>query len=430
MPTYPEVWRDGDFARLWAATTVSMLGSFVTRTALPFAAILILGAGAGEVAILRGAELIAGLTIGLIAGAWVDRLRRRPILIWADLGRALLLASIPVAFALGSLTLGHLVLVALGAAVLTTFFDAADRAYLPTVIGRNRLIEANSTLTGSSAAAEFVGFGIGGWLIQLLTAPIAIGLDAISFLVSAVFIGSIRREEPAARPAASRDPVLREIREGLALTLGDPILRPLALADAAIAGFWGVFGAVYLVFATEIGFEPGVIGLIAAVGGLTSLVGAAVAGRAVRRLGVGRFFIGAAVLVSIGNVFIALTPDAALVGLLCLVAQQVLSDSSMTAFDVVSVSIRQATVSDRLLGRVAASYHVLAMAAMLTGTLVGGLVAETLGLRAAMVAAAAGGFGAVLILWFSAIRKMHDVPGGLAAPGEAVLVGEDVPLAE
>ena len=424
------MWRDRDFARLWAATTISMLGSFVTRTALPFAAILVLGAGAGEVAILRGAELLAGLTIGLIAGAWVDRLRRRPILIWADVGRALLLASIPVAFALGSLTLAHLVLVALGAAVLTTFFDAADRAYLPTVIGRDRLIEANSTLTGSSAAAEFVGFGVGGWLIQLLTAPIAIGLDAISFLVSAVFIRSIRRREPDARPSATREPVLREIREGLALTLGDPILRPLALADAAIAAFWGVFGAVYLVFVTEIGFAPGVVGLIAAVGGLTSLVGAAAAGRAVRRLGVGRFFIGAAVLVSIGNIFIALTPDAALIGLLCLVAQQVFSDSSMTAFDVVSVSIRQATVSDRLLGRVSASYHVLAMGAMLVGTVLGGIVAETLGLRAAMVMAAVGGFGAVLILWFSAIRRMVDVPGGLSTPGAAVLAGEDVPLAE
>ena len=430
MPSIPAVWRDRDFARLWAATTVSMLGSFVTRTALPFAAILVLGAGAGEVAILRGAELAAGLVVGLFAGVWVDRLRRRPILIWADLGRALLLGSIPVAFALGGLTLLHLVLVALGAAVLTTFFDAADRAYLPTVIGRDRLIEANSTLTGSSAAAEFVGFGIGGWLIQLLTAPIAIALDALSFIVSALFLRSIRREEPAAPPTVDREPVLREIREGLALTLGDPVLRPLALADAAIAGFWGVFGAVYLVFATDLGFPPGVIGLIAAIGGLTSLVGAAVAGRAVRRLGVGRFFIGAAVLVTIGNAFIALAPDAMLVGLACLVAQQILSDSSMTAFDVVSVSIRQATVEDRLLGRVAASYHVLAMAAMLVGTALGGIVAEVVGVRAALVVAALGGVGAILILWFSAIRRMTDVPGGLPTPATAVIAGDDVPLAE
>ncbi len=430
MPAVPGVWHEHDFVRLWAATTVSMLGSFVTRTALPFAAILVLGAGAGEVAILRAAELVAGLTVGLVAGAWVDRLRRRPILVWADLGRAVLLATIPAAFALGGLTLAHLVVVAFGAAILTTFFDTADRAFLPTVIGRDRLVEANATLTGSSSAAEFVGFGAGGWLIQLLTAPVAIAIDAASFVVSAVLLGGIRAAEPPPQPVDQRQSVLDEIREGLRLTLSDPILRPLALADAAIAGFWGVFGAVYLVFATEIGFPPGVIGLVAAVGGLSSLVGATVAGRAVRRLGVARFFIGAMVLVTIGNAFIALTPDAALLGLACLLAQQLLSDSSMTAFDVVAVSIRQATVEDRSLGRVGASFHVLAMAAMLVGTVVGGILAETVSVRAALVFAASGGLFAIAILWFSAIRRMRDVPTGLRPPDAAVIAGDDVPLSE
>lgn len=301
VPSMPSVWRDPGFARLWAATTVSMLGSFITRTALPFAAILVLGAGAGEVAILRSAELVAGLTVGLVAGAWVDRLRRRPILIWADLGRAALLATIPIAFAMGSLGLVQLVLVAFGTAILSTLFDTADRAFLPTVIGRDRLVEANATLTGSSSASEFIGFGIGGWLIQLLSAPFAIAIDAVSFVISALFIGGIRAAEPTPRTGGAPSGVIDEIREGLALTFRDPILRPLALADAAVAGFWGVFGAVYLVFATEIGFEPGVIGLIAAVGGLSSLVGAAVAGRAVRRLGVARFFIGAMVLITVGT---------------------------------------------------------------------------------------------------------------------------------
>jgi len=429
MPTIPSVWHDRDFGRLWAATTVSMLGSFITRTALPFAAILVLGAGAGEVAILRSAELVAGLTVGLVAGAWVDRLRRRPILVWADLGRAALLGSIPIAFALGSLTLAHLVVVAFGAAILTTFFHTADRAFLPTVIGRERLVEANATLTGSSSAAEFVGFGAGGWLIQVLSAPFAIAIDAASFVVSAVLLRGIRAVEPPPHPVDERQSVLDEIREGLHLTLRDPILRPLALADAAVAGFWGAFGAVYLVFATEIGFSPAVIGLVAAVGGLSSLAGAAIAGRAVRRLGVARFFIGAMILVSIGNAFIAFTPDAALLGLVCLLAQQLLSDSSITAFDVVTVSIRQATVEDRRLGRVGASFHALEMAAMLLGTVAGGIIAETVGLRAALVVGASGGIIAIGILWFSAIRRMHDVPTGLGPPA-AVLAGEDVPLSE
>jgi Na+/melibiose symporter-like transporter len=430
MPTIPSVWRERDFVRLWAATTVSMLGSFVTRTALPFAAILILGAGAGEIAILRSAELVAGLAVGLVAGAWVDRLMRRPILVWADLGRAVLLGSIPVAYALGSLTLAHLVVVAFGAAILTTFFHTADRAFLPTVIGRDRLVEANATLTGGSSAAEFVGFGASGWLVQLLTAPFAIAIDAASFVVSAVLLRGIRAAEPPPVRVAERQSVFEDIRDGLRLTLRDPILRPLALADAAVAGFWGVFGAVYLVFAVKIGFSPGVIGLVAAVGGLSSLVGATLAGPVVRRLGVARFFIGAMVLVSIGNAFIAFTPDAALLGLVCLLAQQLLSDSSITAFDVVSVSIRQATVYDRQLGRVGASFHVLENGAMLFGTIVGGLIGEVVDLRAALVVGASGGLVAVAILWFSRIRRMHDLPIGIPSPTEAVLAGEDVPLSE
>jgi MFS family permease len=430
MPTIPSVWNDRDFRRLWAATGVSMLGSFITRTALPFAAILVLGAGAAEVGLIRGAELLAGLVVGLFAGAWVDRLRRRPILIWADLGRAVLLGSVPVAFALGSLTLLQLVVVALGAAILTTFFDTADRAYLPTVIGRGRLVEANATLTGTSATAEFVGFGLSGWLIQWLTAPIAIALDALSFLVSALFLRGIRSDEPAPRPAAQRRHVLTEIREGLAVTLRDPILRPLALADAAVAGFWGVFGSVFFVFATDLGFGPAVIGMVAAVGGLASLAGAAVAGRAVRWMGVGPFLIGTLVLVAIGNSAIALTPDASLVGLVFLLTQQILSDSAMTAYDVIAVSIRQATVDDATLGRVVASFHVLAMAAMLVGTVVGAAVAETLGLRTAMWLGAAGGFLGLLILASSRVRTLRTMPSGLPAPASAVIAGDDVPLAE
>lgn len=432
MPSIPAVWRERDFARLWAATTVSMLGSFVTRTALPFAAILSLGAGAGEVAAIRVVEPIAALTFGLFAGAWVDRLRRRPIMVWTDLGRAVLLGSIPVAYALGSLTLAQLVMVAFGAAVLTTFFDSADRAFLPTVIGRERLVEANSILTGSSSAAEFVGFGLGGWLIQLLSAPFAIALDALSFVASALFIRGIRSPEAAVTDDSNgRERIVDEIREGLRLTFHDPILRPIALAEASVGLFWGIFGTVYLVFATDLGFSPGVIGLVAAVGGLSSLVGAAFAGRAVRRLGVGRFTIGAMAFVAFGNAAIALTPDATIVGLACLLAQQLVSDACLTAFDIVSNSIRQASVPDRSLGRVMSSVRVLIMGAMLIGTIVGGVVGATVGVRAPLWISAIGGAAAVFILWFSAVRHMRDVPvavGGQPAP--AVFIGEDVPLAE
>jgi MFS family permease len=424
------LWQSPGFVLLFAATTASKVGSFITRTALPFAAILVLGAGTGEVAILRGAELVAALTVGLVAGAWVDRLRRRPVMIVADLGRALLLSSGPVAYLGGWLTLPHLVGVAFGTAVMTTFFDVADRAFLPVVVGRQRLVPANSALTASSSAAEFVGFGVGGTLVQVLTAPIAIAIDAASFVVSAVLLGRIRVTEPPPAPVEERQPVLREIADGLRVTLGHPLLRPLALADAAAAGFWGVFGTVYLVFATEIGFAPASVGVIAAVGGLSSLVGAVAAGPASRRLGAGRFLLTTMVVVTIGNACIALTPDASLLGIGLLLAQQLLADSSLTAFDVVAVSIRQASVDDRVLGRVGASFHVLAMAFMLAGTVIGGVVGEVFGTRAALVVGGLGGLLALAILWFSAVRTMRDVPAGLDRTGGPVMAGEDVPLSE
>jgi len=179
------IWRNQAFVRVWTAATISIFGSLVTRIALPLVAILVLGSGALEVAVLRGLDLGATLVFGLVAGAWVDRLRRRPVLIWADLGRAVLLGSVPVAFLLGVLTFPQLLIVSGLAAVLTTFFDAADNAYLPTIVERDRLVDANSALAASGSAAEFMAFGISGFLVQIFTAPIAIAIDAVSYLVSA-----------------------------------------------------------------------------------------------------------------------------------------------------------------------------------------------------------------------------------------------------
>lgn len=405
-----------------------MLGSFVTRTALPFAAILVLGAGAPEVAVIRGAEIVAGLTLGLLAGAWIDRRRRRPVMVAADLGRAVLLGSVPLAAIGGVLGLAQLVIVAFGAAALTTFFAIADRAFLPTVVGRTRLVAANATLTASESAAEFVGFGLGGWLIQILTAPIAIALDALSFLVSAVLLGRIRSpESEIVIPDGGHESMVDEIREGLRLTLRDPILRPLALGDAAVAGFWGVFGSTYLVFATQLGFSPGAIGMIAAVGGAGALIGALVAARGVRRLGVGRFLVTALLLMTFGNLAIAFAPDASIVGVGFLLVQQLVSDSASSAFDIIALSIRQTTVDDRALGRVGASMHVLAMAMMLLGTVVGGVVAAVVGVRAAVFVGGLGGTIAVVIVGSSRVRTLRDMP---LPPFPAIVPAVDVPLGE
>jgi MFS family permease len=285
----PSLWRDRAFLAVWSASTISIFGSLITRTALPFAAILVLQAGPLEISAIRAAEQIAALIIGLAAGAWVDRLRRRPIMIWSDLGRAVLLGSIPVAFVLGILGMPQLIVVAFAAAILSTFFDVADRSYLPTIIGRERLVAANSALTATGSIAEFSAFGIGGFLIQLFKAPIAIAIDAVSFVVSAILLATIRRKEPPPTPVANREPVLREIRDGMRIVSRSPMLRALALAHGGTHILWGIFGTSYLLFATnELNLGPAAIGIIAGVGGIGSLAGSFAAPILSRRLGVGR----------------------------------------------------------------------------------------------------------------------------------------------
>ena len=411
-PFASPLWRNQAFVRVWSAATISIFGSLVTRIALPLAAILVLGSGALEVAILRSLDLVATLILGLVAGAWVDRLRRRPVLIWADLGRAALLGSIPVAFALGVLTFWQLLIVSGLAAILTTFFDSADNAYLPTIVERDRLVEANSALAASGSAAEFMAFGISGFLVQALTAPIAIAVDAVSFLVSAVLLGSIRRAEAPPPPAADREPVFSEIRDGLRLVIHDPVLRAFAGAQMALAGLWGIFGATFFLFVLdELHLSPAVLGLVAGVGGFSSFIGAVIATRATRRWGIGRVAIVAMLMAAAGNAFIPLAPSGLpVIAIACLVMQQLVADSAVTVYDVTEVSVRQTLVDDRALGRVTSTFHFAAVVAQLAATLAAGLLAEVIGLRATAWLAPLGGLIGAAILFWSPVRSLHVLP--------------------
>jgi predicted MFS family arabinose efflux permease len=411
-PFASPLWQNAAFVRVWTAASISIFGSLITRIALPLAAILVLGAGAFEVAVLRGLELGATLLVGLVAGAWVDRLRRRPVLIWADLGRAVLLASIPVAFALGVLTYWQLLAVSGLTAILSTFFDSADNAYLPTIVERERLVEANAALAASGSAAEFMAFGISGFLVQLFTAPIAIAIDAVSFVVSALLLGTIRQAEEPPPPKADREPVMDEIREGLHLVIHDPVLRAFAAAQMALACLWGVFGATWTLFALdELGLGPAAIGVIAGVGGFSSFIGAIVATRATTRWGIGPVAIVAMLLSAVGNAFIPLAPSGLpLVAVACLVMQQLVADSAVTAYDITEASVRQSRVHDRALGRVSSTFHVAAMLAQLIATIGAGILAEVIGLRATSWLAPLGGLVAAIILWASPVRSLIALP--------------------
>ncbi len=407
----PSLWRNGTFLRVWGAATISVFGSYVTRIALPFVAILTLRAGPIEVAILRSLELVAALIVGLVAGAWVDRLRRRPVLIWADIGRAALLGSIPLAAIGGWLTLPQVFFVAAAAAILTTFFDVADQAYLPTIVPRSDLVRANGALAATFSAVEFVAFGVAGFLVNLLTAPLAILIDAISFVVSAGFLGSIRSPEPPPPPAAEREPVLDEIREGLRLVRHDPILRGLVGGTMGLAAMWGIFGAVWLLFVVdELGLDPALIGVIAALGGFGSLLGALLASRAAARFGIGNVIIASTLFAAFGNLLIPLAPAGLpLVAIACLLGQQLIGDTAVTAFDVTEISVRQSRVGDRQLGRVNATVRVAMVLAQLAATLLGGLLAELIGLRAAAFLAPIGALLGAWALYASPVRHLRQI---------------------
>jgi MFS family permease len=427
------LWRDRSFLAVWSASTVSIFGSLITRTALPFAAILVLNAGPLEISAIRSAELIAGLIVGLVAGAWVDRLRRRPILIWADLGRAVLLGSIPVAFVLGSLGLPHLLFVAFAAAVMSTFFDVADNAYLPTIVSRQKLVGANSALTATGSIAEFSAFGLGGFLIQAFTAPIAIAIDAVTFVVSAVLLGTIRKKEPPPTPHEDREPVLREIRDGLRITLRSPLLRALALSHGGTHILWGIFGTSYLIFATnELKLDPASIGVIAAIGGIGSLAGSALAPIMVRRLGVGPSILVGILGFTIGNTLIPLAPAGAAavigipIGAVFLITQQLLGDALATVYEVTEVSLVQASVDDKVLGRVNASIGTFTTLLTLFGAIAGGVIAETWGLRAAFWVGLLGALLSLLVVWFSPVRHVRQAPlrPTIGMPGDQLPIME------
>ncbi|HLA15360.1 MAG TPA: MFS transporter [Candidatus Limnocylindrales bacterium] len=420
------LWSNGAFVRFWSAATVSIFGSLITRMALPFVAILVLDAGPIEVAVLRGMDVAAALVFGLVAGAWVDRLRRRPVLIWADIGRAVLLVSIPAAFVAGWLSFAQLLFVAGLVAVLSTFFDAADNAYLPTIVDRDRIVGANGALAASGSAAELTGFGISGILVQVLTAPIAILVDSITFLVSAVLLATIRMPEPAPPPPRAREPMMAEIRDGLSRVTGDPILRPFVVAQMAQEAAWGFGGAAFLLFAVdELGLGPAAIGIIAGVGGGASFVGAVLSTRATRRFGVGPTAIGAMALAAVGAAFVPLAPAAApIVAVAFLVAQQLVADSALTVFEVTETSVRQTLVADRELGRVTATVRFAAGSAQLFTTILGGLLAAAIGLRPVLLLVPLVMLVGAVALHRSPVRTLTELPKPITPPDPATVVVE------
>jgi MFS family permease len=404
--------RNANFVNLWGAATVSTFGSLVTRTALPFTAILVLDASPSAIGVLRVAELLPGFVVGLIAGAWVDRLRRKPIMIATDLGRALLIATIPVAAFLGWLGLEQLYVIAALVSVLSVFFDVAYQSFLPSLVKNDELVEANSKLSAAMSVAEASAFSSAGWLIQLLSAPVAMLVDGLTFIASAGLVARIREPELQAEPipAESWPSIARDVVEGLRAVWRQPILRGMVVAGLAQNLAFGLVGTVFLLFVNqEVGFAPGILGMIFAIGGVSSFLGATIAGR-LPRVGIGAVMVASLLLAAVGEAFIPLATTANAIGVLFLVGQQIVADSALTVYDINQVSLRQAIAPAHVLGRINASVRVTEIGAVLLGTVVAGYMGETVGLRETLWVGVALSLLAAVALALSPVRAERRIP--------------------
>ncbi|MCA9878370.1 MAG: MFS transporter [Thermomicrobiales bacterium] len=379
-----------DFSHLWAASAISQVGSQFTLLIFPLLAATMLNASPIAVGVLGAVGALPHLLFGFVAGAWVDRLRRRPILIAADIGRCVLLLSVALVAFTDALSVGFLVAAAFLIESCTVFFDLAYVAYVPGLVPHDRLVGANSRLEVSASASQIVGPAFGGAAIRLLGAPIALLFDAISYLVSAALLSRIRAEETA--PARVEDShIVAEIREGLAFLWSNRVLRGLALANGLVSLGGYIFLAVYILYLVrELHLDPGAIGLILATGGAGALAGALAAAPAKRRWGTARVLVGSLVLFGVGGLTVPLAVLFPGVALPMIVASEVLQWFAILVFSVNAVTVRQSISPPLMLGRINGSMRVLTFGLRTVASLLGGLLGSRIGLPATLVVGAFG----------------------------------------
>ena len=429
-PAVPDsVLRNADFVRLWIAETISQFGTQVSLLALPLIAVVLLDATAFQVALLGTIDFLPFILFSLPAGAWVDRLRRRPILIAGDVLRAVALLSIPVAYVLDVLTIWQLYVVGFTAGTLTVFFDVAYQSYLPSLVEREQLIDGNGKLEISRTVAQTAGPALGGGLIGILTAPIAVIVDAISYGASALFVALIRRPEPTPDPhhdehGRPRGSLASEVRDGLGYVLGNRYLRGIATCTGTANLFGNIATATLILYAVDtLRLGPAQIGIIFGIGNLGAIVGAVSADRVRRRLGLGPAIVASAALGGPAVLLIALAPVEMPIPFL--VASGLLGGFSMVVYNINQVSFRQAITPAPMQGRMNATMRFIVWGTIPVGQVAGGAIATVAGIPAALWIGAVGSFVAVLPLLVTPVHTLRDMP--TPAGSETTAGVEDAP---
>ncbi len=392
------LWRHADFLKLWAAQSLSALGSRITRTALPMIAILTIGATPTEIAILSALGVAPGVVVGLVAGGPVDRSPKRPLLVATDLLRAALILTIPFAAWSGFLSMPQLYLVAACIGAATALFRIADNAYLPTLVGKDQLVEGNAKLEATDSIAESVGPGLAGILVQAMTASFAVIVDAVTYLWSASMLSRIRAAEA---PAATeeRNGLVADVKAGFHACLHEPVVARLLAAETLMMLFGGFFNTLYMILALErLALSPLAVGLVISVGGIGSFLGALMAERVASRFGLGPTLLATLTLGSAAALLIPLSEVAGPLAIPSLVAHQLIGDAFLSIYLIHALSLRQRVLPIEVLGRTSATFHVATGLAMPLGALVAGPLADAIGFSTTLWIGAVGGLAAALAL--------------------------------
>jgi MFS family permease len=398
------LWRHADFLKLWTGQTISELGSRITRDGVPMAAVLVLGAAPAQMGFLTAVSAASTLVFGLIAGVLVDRVRRRPIMISADIARAALLATIPLAAIAHRLTMAQLYAVAALTGFCTVFFDVAYQSYMPSLVGKENLLEGNSKLATSSAIAEIAGPGLTGVLVQLITAPIAILFDAISFLFSAACVSFIRKPEPG----HERTGDLPHPIAGLRFVFHHPVLRPIAGFMITLFFFVGMIGPLYVLYAIrDLHIDPARIGLVISVGGIGAMIGSTLAPRISRKFGIGRALLIGTLGMAAGNSLIPMAHGTLPMVLSFLVIQQLVGDTSLSVFFINELTLRQSVTPNEVLGRVNAAMQLASRGVYPIGALFCGVITGAVGVRATLAIGISGIAVSSLWLLSPAVRRLR-----------------------
>jgi MFS family permease len=396
-----------DFLKLWVGQTISLIGSQVTLLALPLTAIEDLHASTLELGWLGTVQWLPFVILALPVGVWGDRRTRRPLLIASDALRALLVIAIVALAAAGALTLVLLLAAALGLGACAVVFEVSYTSYLPGLVGRDVLVAANSRLQASASVAQVGGPGLGGLLVQLLTAPTALIADAASFLLSAISLTAIRQAEPEPQPERDPAPVVTQIRAGLRFTLKQPILRALVGTSAIYNLFDQWIFVLFTPFAIhDLGFTAATIGLVLSAGAIGAVLGSLVTATVTARVGVGGAMVLSVAVECIAMLLVPLAPRSRAVAVAVLICAYALNGSGTALSTIIAVSVRQTITPAGLLGRVNGTYRFISYGLIALGALLGGLAGHLFGLRGGLALGAVGLLATIAWVMVSPLRTL------------------------